>query len=69
MSDRAAAFMWKGRPVYRCRWCKSRFERVDNLPAVLEHEKTMHAPEPPAERPSRILGLDGQPLLIVEGGA
>ena len=52
------AFMWAGRPVYRCRHCQ--YERVENAAAVLQHEQ---GHQPPA-RPSEILGPDGQPLQV-----
>lgn len=56
--ERKPDFYWNSRPVYRCRACA--YERVENLGAVLEHENT-HGP---AIRPSRILGTDGEPLLV-----
>jgi hypothetical protein len=63
---RAPDFTWNGRDVYRCRECGDRFERVDNLEAVLEHEAEAHAPAPPASRTSRILGSDGDPLQVTD---
>ena len=60
-------FFWKKRPVFRCRVCGPRFERVVNLKAVLDHEAANHAPAPPRMRESPILGADGQPLVVKEG--
>ena len=50
------AFMWAGRPVYRCRHCQ--YERIENAAAVLQHEQ---GHQPPT-RTSAIVGPDGQPL-------
>ncbi len=61
--ERAPDFLWSGRPVYRCRVCGDRYERVENLAAVLEHEAEQHGS---AIQPSRILGVDGKPLLVRE---
>ena len=61
MSEREPDFVWGGRPVYRCRHC--RYERVDNLEAVLEHERA-HESE---TRPSAIVGPSGEALLIEKG--
>jgi hypothetical protein len=58
-------FRWSGRPVYRCRFCGAHYERVENLPAVLEHEAEAH-PQIRAVRESRILGHDGKPLEVAE---
>ena len=60
--DRGPDYLWMGKPVYRCRRC-TRYERVGNLAAVLEHE-TSHAPE---ARESAIVGPNGESLVIVEG--
>ena len=57
--ERAPAFMWSGKPVYRCRHC--RYERVADLAAVLAHEADAHAP---VVTESRILGADGEPLQV-----
>lgn len=57
-------FHWNGRPVFRCKVCGSRYERVENLAAVLAHEAEAHGP---TVRESRILGPDGQAVLIAEG--
>lgn len=36
-------FMWAGQPVYRCkRGCGEKFERIEDLAAVIRHEETMH---------------------------
>ncbi len=68
-SVRLADSVWKGRPVYRCRVCGPRYERVSSLSAVLEHEAEAH-PQPeksaPVVRESRILGPDGMPLKVME---
>lgn len=56
-------FYWAGRPVYRCRECGKRYERVENLAAVLEHETRDHGV--PA-RVSPILGPSGEQLVVVE---
>ena len=65
---RAPHHMYYGRPVYRCRVCAQRYERVDNLTAVLEHEATAH-PEPPVlVRESPVLGPDGKPVLVAVSG-
>jgi hypothetical protein len=61
-AERQPDFHWAGRPVYRCRIC-GRYERVENLAAVEEHEAAAHGP---VVRPSPILGEDGKPLLVVE---
>ena len=60
--NREPDYLWMGKPVYRCRRC-TRYERVGNLAAVLEHE-TSHAPE---ARESAIVGPNGESLVIVEG--
>jgi hypothetical protein len=64
--ERTPDFTWGGRPVYRCQECGDRFERVDDLEAVLEHEAGAHAPVAPIPRVSRILGSDGEPLLVTD---
>jgi hypothetical protein len=62
-------FHWGGRPVYRCQLgCGDRFERVENLEAVLRHEEEAHASSR-SVRMSSILGADGQPLQVVEENA
>lgn len=69
--ERAPHHMYYGRPVYRCRVCAQRYERVDNLAAVLRHEAEAH-PEPPPPpvlvRESPILGPDGKPVLVAMSG-
>jgi hypothetical protein len=67
MSGRAPAFVWSGRPVYRCQVCGPHFERVENLAAVERHEAEQHAPPAPIVRESPILGEHGRPLLMIEG--
>jgi hypothetical protein len=67
MPQREADSVWNGMPVFRCRICGPRFERVNNLPAVLEHEAEKHAMPAPTVRESSILGPDGQPMLVQEG--
>lgn len=64
--EREPAFHWNGRPVYRCAVCGDRYERVGNLAAVLEHEAKEHAPRAPILRASRILGADGEPLMVTD---
>lgn len=70
--ERAPHHTYYGRPVYRCRVCAQRYERVDNLAAVLRHEAEAH-PEPPPPpvlvRESPILGPDGKPVLVATTGA
>ena len=61
-------FLWGGRPVFRCRVCGSGYERVENLAAVLEHERAAHPEPAPVVRQSPILGPDGEPLVVVENG-
>jgi len=56
-------FLWSGRPVYRCRECGDKYERVENLVSVLKHEEERHGLLP---RPSSILGADGKPLTVLE---
>ena len=60
---REPAFYWSGLPVYRCRYCGDRFERVDNLKAVLDHEAALH---PVRVRTSPILGPEGQAVEVIE---
>lgn len=36
---RSPDFHWKGRPVFRCTREGCRYERVENLEAVLRHEQ------------------------------
>jgi len=55
-------FMWSGLPVYRCGMCGDQYERVSNLQAVIEHEKTQH---PTNARTTGVLGPDGRPLIVV----
>jgi uncharacterized protein YbaR (Trm112 family) len=64
-AEREPDFYWSGHPVFRCRSCGRRYERVENLPAVLEHEAEAH-PKIVAVRESRILGHDGKPLQVAE---
>lgn len=68
VAERAPDFLWYGRPVFRCRFCGRRYERVENLEAVLEHERDAHAQETRELRESHILGTDGNPLLVAEEG-
>jgi len=56
-------FLWYGRPVFRCRECGDKYERVENLEAVLRHEEETHGV---VARPSPILGTDGKPLTVLE---
>lgn len=57
-------FVWSGQPVYRChQGCGDRFERINDVAEVLEHERTMH-PTNTNDRPSLILGADGRPLKV-----
>ena len=56
-------YLWSGQPVYRCSVCGDRYERVDDLESVLEHEAEAH---PTFVRPSPILGTDGRALLVEE---
>ncbi len=63
MSDRAPDARWHGLPVYRCQVC-GRYERVNNLEAVLEHERS-HNPTPRA-RTSPILGPAGESITVLE---
>jgi hypothetical protein len=74
VSDRAPVRLYFGKPVYRCRFC--RFERVERIAAVLEHEGTCHPgveeaePAPPLLRESQfVLGPDGNPALLEERAA
>lgn len=60
---REPAFYWSGLPVYRCRYCGDRFERVDNLKAVLDHEAALH---PVRIRTSPILGPEGEAVEVIE---
>lgn len=57
-AERKPDFLWAGRPVYRCRVCR-RYERIENLAAVLEHESSHFA-----KRESSIVGADGKPLIV-----
>lgn len=59
-------FLWGGRPVYRCRTCGDRFERLEDLPAVLQHEAEAHAAPAPIVRESPILGPGGETLMVEE---
>lgn len=61
--ERKPDFHWNGRPVYRCQICGPRYERVENRASVLKHETEVHGS---MIRPSRILGTDGEPLLVEE---
>ena len=49
-ASRSASYEWKGRPVFVCRLC--RFERVDDLDAVLRHE-ARHQPTAKRERETK----------------
>ena len=60
---REPAFYWSGRPVYRCRVCDDKYERVENLDSVLKHEAEQHGG---SMRPSAILGADGKPMSVEE---
>jgi hypothetical protein len=76
VSARAPHHQYFGRPVFRCRWCKQRYERVDNLQAVLEHEQLVHGtaaeeeddPAPRVRESALILGPDGNPALVADDG-
>jgi hypothetical protein len=61
--EREPDFCWYGRPVYRCRECGDKYERVENLESVLRHEEEVHGG---AVRQSSILGADGKPLTVLE---
>lgn len=62
-TERLPDFQWSGRPVFRCSLgCGDRFERVDDVAAVLEHEATMHPTN--INRESLILGPDGRPAQV-----
>jgi hypothetical protein len=63
--EREPDFYWSGHPVFRCRFCGRKYERVANLPAVLGHEAEAH-PKIVAVRESRVLGHDGKPLQVAE---
>ena len=62
MSEREPDARWNGLPVYRCRICK-RYERVNHLADVLEHERAAHGIP---LRQSQVLGPDGEPVLLEE---
>lgn len=68
IETREPDFLWQGtRPVFRCRFCGDHFERVENLEAVLKHEREAHGEKNVAAiRTSRILGEDGNPLQVEE---
>ena len=60
---RPPAYVWGGRPVWRCRFCGERYSRVEDLDAVLRHEAEAHQE---TVRQSEILGPDGQPFHVEE---
>jgi hypothetical protein len=61
-TERQPDFIWSGQPVYECHLgCRDRFQRIGDLPAVLEHEKTAH---PTNLRVTEVLGPDGRPLIV-----
>ena len=62
-AERAPDFVWAGRPVFRCRWCGDRFERVEDVASVIRHEQEAHA-QSGVPRVSPILGPDGLPLVV-----
>lgn len=62
-AERQPDFLWSGRPVYRCQVCADRYERIDDLTAVLQHETEAHEVAPTV-RESRILGADGHPIVV-----
>lgn len=62
VTGRAPDFHWYGRPVFRCRFCGEKYERVENLDSVLKHEEELHG----VIRMSPILGADGKPLTVSE---
>lgn len=54
-------FLWNNRPVFRCRVCGPRFERIDGLDQVLAHEAS-HA----TSRVSPIAGPNGEAVIVTE---
>lgn len=61
--ERPPDFFWAGQPVWRCRLCGDQYERVSNLAAVEDHERTQH---PTNARVSQVLGPGGKPLIVVD---
>lgn len=61
--ERQPDFFWSGLPVYQCRLCGDQYERVSNLAAVEDHERTQH---PTNARVSQVLGPGGKPLIVVD---
>lgn len=62
--DRQPDYTWGGRPVFKCHAHEGcQFERLENLPAVLEHE-LLHEETRQPPRESSILGKDGKPLKV-----
>jgi hypothetical protein len=62
--EREPDFLWAGRPVFEChRGCGERYQRIENLEAVLEHERDRH---PTVERESPILDAGGLPVIVRE---
>lgn len=59
--ERQPDFIWGGQPVFQCRFCGERYQRINDLAAVLNHEKTDH---PTNSRVSEVLGPDGRPLIV-----
>lgn len=61
--ERQPDFIWGGQPVFECHLgCGDRFQRIGDLAAVVDHEKTAH---PTNLRVSeQLLGEDGRPLIV-----
>lgn len=65
--SRPPSYYWSGFPVFRCSKGKGcRFESVNNLDAVLDHETDQHPDPAPVVRESPILGPSGEALVVVE---
>lgn len=62
--EREPDYVWAGEPVFQCRTCKDRFERVGNLAEVLQHEAAAHT----TTRVSPILGPNGEQIVVVQEG-
>jgi hypothetical protein len=63
-ASREPDYHWGGQPVFKCHVKQGcQFERLNNLEAVLDHER-LHEEGRPPERESRILGKDGKPLKV-----
>jgi hypothetical protein len=59
--ERQPDFIWGGQPVYECRFCRDRYQRIGDLASVVDHERTQH---PTNLRVSEVLGPDGRPLIV-----